>query len=506
MHPITSFTHYDYVIIFLHLHSYPYFSFRKIKFDDCVRLKDEKATHGYWRFHHSNFRRGRPDLLTQIKRMPSHGKNNGNCASGSNSNAAGTNTSSTCNVNFKTEIDTLKKRIEEMNKNMTELTTMVQKVSIHKESDRESNVKDTAAAEETASNAATSQVNVGSKRKQREPSKEVALQEQPRPDLVHSTTSALPPADDDTSDVQDIQASSFEEERHAASSTSNNQNNLRLILPDTEVDDEDGALLRPSEMLSSDVGYDEILPMDLVEENEITSSLGIKIPSATSTSTNMFATSTSVITPKGLPSDGAESQPSSNDNHSAQRQPRTQRPDPQLMERLAEALSVLPKQMQEQIVERIISAITTSNLSLFPPHNNKNTGEEGHDGVPTNVVPHSSSKSIDDSLLPDDYDEEGCSTTTSASHSTHRQQHHHHSRAAATLAALLDHYSAEIKKAKAKKDQQQLEEESAEQQGRKQSPHQSPNQSPKQQGKKSPSNKSNKNASVKTIPVIPVHA
>jgi len=84
----------------------------------------EKLTANYWRFRHENFRRGRPDLLTEIKRS-NHQK-----AQVTKKASAPT---SEVDTSTKSEVQTLKKRIEEMTRNIDELTAMVQSVSLKQE-------------------------------------------------------------------------------------------------------------------------------------------------------------------------------------------------------------------------------------------------------------------------------------------------------------------------------------------------------------------------------------
>ena len=48
-----------------------FYQFRKIKYVDSIRIdpKLEAETANYWRFRHEYFQRGRPDLLSEIKRL-----------------------------------------------------------------------------------------------------------------------------------------------------------------------------------------------------------------------------------------------------------------------------------------------------------------------------------------------------------------------------------------------------------------------------------------------------
>ena len=107
-----------------------FYSFRKIKYHDSLRidLETEKKTANYWRFRHEHFQRGRPDLLTQIKRT--NGKGSVAAAAASKPAAVSSSVAAAAPAVDKSEVLTLKKRIDEMTKNMDALTEMVQKVSL----------------------------------------------------------------------------------------------------------------------------------------------------------------------------------------------------------------------------------------------------------------------------------------------------------------------------------------------------------------------------------------
>ena len=114
---------------------------------------------------------------------------------------------------------------------------------------------------------------------------------------------------------------------------------------------------------------------------------------------------------------------------------RTDRADPALMERLAEALAVLPKEMQEQIVERLIAAITTTDLFTAPLLESTTASNL----VPSRHTDHDEEGSAvygDDASSNADGDEEVSNRPAEVGMPL----------AAATLAALLSHYSAEVKK------------------------------------------------------------
>jgi hypothetical protein len=120
-----------------------------------------------------------------------------------------------------------------------------------------------------------------------------------------------------------------------------------------------------------------------------------------------------------------------------------QRPDPELMERLSEALAVLPKEMQEQIVDRLIASITST--ALF--------GGNGSATKAVDVIPDKPLEVVDteeaaaDVVIAQTPEEPGMPL------------------AAATLASLLSYYSNMVKHSDG-----------------------------------------NSNSAVKTIPVIPCHA
>ena len=120
-----------------------FYSFRKIKYADTIRIdpKLEAETANYWRFRHENFRRGRPDLLVEIKRM------NGQ------KGVEKKDEKFPENVVVNGEVAALKKRIDEMTKNIDALTAMVAKVNLKQE-------------QQEVSEASSS---VGAKRKKAEP-------------------------------------------------------------------------------------------------------------------------------------------------------------------------------------------------------------------------------------------------------------------------------------------------------------------------------------------------
>jgi hypothetical protein len=119
-----------------------FYSFRKIRYNDSIRIDPEleAKTSGYWRFYHPKFQKGHPEWLTEIKRTASHPKPSSPVKPGivrSETTATNTALSSEAeNLKLKTEVTSLKERIEAMTKNIDQLTTMVQKVTLNQEEEK----------------------------------------------------------------------------------------------------------------------------------------------------------------------------------------------------------------------------------------------------------------------------------------------------------------------------------------------------------------------------------
>mmetsp|Transcript_20711 Transcript_20711/g.37629 ORF Transcript_20711/g.37629 Transcript_20711/m.37629 type:complete len:389 (-) Transcript_20711:204-1370(-) len=98
-----------------------FYGFRKIKYSDTLVIdkKLEAETANYWRFKHDKFQRGKPELLSKIKR--------------SNGQSTTTSSGKTEDANLKSEVTTLKKRIEAMTKNIDDLTSLVEQVTLNQD-------------------------------------------------------------------------------------------------------------------------------------------------------------------------------------------------------------------------------------------------------------------------------------------------------------------------------------------------------------------------------------
>jgi hypothetical protein len=124
-----------------------FYGFRKIKYTDSIRINtaEEQKTANFWRFRHENFKKGREDLLGDIKRMNSASKEVAKKASASTSASLKTSSSSATTTatvkkvvdkkgaevkELKEELNTLKDRIKEMTSNIDQLTSLVQTVTL----------------------------------------------------------------------------------------------------------------------------------------------------------------------------------------------------------------------------------------------------------------------------------------------------------------------------------------------------------------------------------------
>ena len=280
-----------------------FYSFRKIKYADTIRLdpKLEAATANFWRFKHENFQRGRPDLLTEIKRMTAAQSKAAAAAAAAASivspDAAHSSSSSSIatpqNQAMKSEIDTLKKQLEEMNRNMSELTCMVQQVSL------------TSSPPEP----------LGNKRKK--------VEATVLPETVGSR------------DFSDDALEVFMDAGPDDIMFANDDSPMRMI-PESKP---------TSRESSTDTNLTDT---DFVDQLFTVFGDEGKQPSS---STKTMEEELPAPEPVGSFSYPPLNTSSTTDN----------RPDSELMERLSEALAVLPKDMQEQIVNRLIASIVSTN-------------------------------------------------------------------------------------------------------------------------------------------------
>lgn len=379
-----------------------FYSFRKVKYHDSLRIDPEieKETANYWRFKHENFQRGKPHLLSLIKRTQSATKEGGGMSASASVTGSSSSpqpeiakSSNQINNDTATEVQHLKMRIEEMTKNIDELTAMVKEVSLKQEDGDD-----------------YSGASVGYKRKK------------------------------------------FSVEAEAAA-----LGNACMDGPDE---------IRPDDMLSS-MELDEMIALPVSSMPSAPVPDGIVRETSTSTQSSDFAFVDTFFTSfKDEPANDFDDvfiqdadvpphfshlpNPSTNTaRESKEPSSSNDRPDPELMKRLGDALMLLPRETQEIIVNRLIAAITSAD---FMSNMSSSSSKEG-----------THQKSSEDKAIVED-------VVADAPQTSEEQEKAPYPLAAATLAALLKHYSSQL-----------------------------------QRGESSAS--TNKNGPVaKSIPVIPVHA
>lgn len=311
----------DSLLCILYSHTYPlpsfnpqqlnFYSFRKIKYADTIRIDPEleKETANYWRFRHENFQRGKPNLLTEIKRM--NGQKSTTTTNGTNSNSSTTNNTTAKTTvkeeDTKSEVQVLKKRIEEMTKNIDKLTNMVEKVSLKQEAPVPYGNHES--SEDSSPDAVTAP---GNKRKK------VAPEDDVRPDEMMSGM--------DLEDEMDIPAPEMPSPM-PLSPESSNATELTQI-SDNEFVDQLFTAFKEDEV---EEVFEEAFKLDAPLEAPL-----LALPP--------------VVAPKVAYNKNG--------------------PDTELMTRLGDALMLLPRETQEMIVDRLIAAITSTdsleNVSWSP--------------------------------------------------------------------------------------------------------------------------------------------
>ena len=274
-----------------------FYSFRKIKYQDSLRIDPqlEAATANYWRFRHEHFRRGRPDLLVEIKRMNNMPKN----AAKQPAAVAAAKQEAVLKpvLAVDSEVQALKKRIEEMNKNIDQLTAMVEKVNLKQEEHEQQHQLQQQEEQQFQQH---DLLVVGSNKRK----KIVVADPIPEPEPVPSLPEA--PLEVPSMAIDDLAALPLPPTLPDPA-LSLRQMSVDSTSTDTEFVDQ----------LLTQFGKDEDVEfLDIAEDNDETNVQDIK-----------------PVQPE--------------------------RPDPELMQRLSDALMVLPKEIQEMIVERLIQSITS---------------------------------------------------------------------------------------------------------------------------------------------------
>lgn len=284
-----------------------FYGFRKIKFSDTIKIDTEleAETANYWRFRHEKFLKGRPELLVDIKRS--------NSTSVSEKGKVGkTPTEPKEDITgLKSEVDVLKDRIAKMSQDIDALTGLVKNVNLN-------SVKQESPLTEPVDSAEP-----GKKRKK---------------EMI-------------TPDGSPDEVKSFAPKMIIEETTSN-------ILPPSSVKEE----LMVEPVTSSQVERNDLNDIDFTPSSIFAGESSFKRSiSGNSNATddafvdelfNAFEGITEVVPPEIMDSDDDIDMKEVTQDPNA--------PDPALMNKLSEALTVLPQDIQELLVNRLIATITSS--------------------------------------------------------------------------------------------------------------------------------------------------
>jgi len=398
-----------------------FYAFRKIKTNDSIRIDAalEAATANYWRFFHPKFQRGKPEWLQDIKRSSSTPRGSGS----SKKSAVATKTTTPDaapssgatlgkeNSELKSEVTTLKERIEAMNKNIDMLTTMVQNVSMAQKGKTDED--------------STSKVNENNKRVKTELQMPACVPDEPSssievPDVAPSMPS---PASFGAADT--IPPSNPLE--------AGNVRHTDMFLRETS---------RTSDL--SDEGFVDTLFTAFKGDEESDDVMGDVIDLAAGPDVDTDSM-------KLNDSPWLNSSPLADSTSDDIDVGKNRRPSEELMNRLSDALSLLPREIQELIVDRLIQAITSpkeirESLQVSEALKDAVTTVTT-DRLPTSVPqsPRRVALSCDDSAMmtDDDRSTAAASVVPAASPSPKPVPNPSLPLAAATLAALLSQYGKE---------------------------------------------------------------
>jgi len=403
-----------------------FYAFRKIKTNDSIRIDAalEAATANYWRFFHPKFQRGKPDWLQEIKRSSSTPRGAGIAKKGIVSGKTATPDAAPSsapvlgkeNSELKTEVTSLKERIEAMNKNIDMLTTMVQNVSMAQKAktDEES----------------TSEVNENNKRVK------TALQTPARvPDEISSSI-----------EVPDTAPSMPSPVSVAATNTIPPSNPLKANnIRHTDL------FLRETSQTSdiSDEGFVDTLFTAFKGDEDSDDVMGDVIDLAAGPDVDTDSM-------KLIDSPWLNSSPLSDSILDDVEGVNDNRPRSELMNQLSDALSLLPQEIQELIVDRLIQAITSPKEireslqvteALRDVVSSVTSTNTTTDYLPTSVPqsPRHVASSCDDLAMMSDDDRStaAASVVPAATPSPKSVPNPSLPLAAATLAALLSQYGKE---------------------------------------------------------------
>jgi len=297
-----------------------FYGFRKIKFADTIRINTalEQKTANFWRFRHDNFRKGREDLLVEIKRSnsnrPSNSTSDGRVKLKASKGAAGKKTIEKTEevVELKNELNTLKSRIAQMTNNIDELTTLVQNVTLKDSATNAAVVAGGVVTSAVDSDPVDNSAAAGNKRKKLHGPMDMVVDEVTSSAPI-STVSAVP-VSTSTNPLDDI----------TFTPTS--------IFPSEPVLTREG---QGDEPVSDDDFVDELFNFgDDIASPDL-------ILSAPSTPISLSPVSSPMRV-----EDNFDQKPNA--------------PDGKMMDELSDALTLLPKDIQEMLVNRLITTITSS--------------------------------------------------------------------------------------------------------------------------------------------------
>lgn len=322
-----------------------FYGFRKVKYSDSLRINadEDRATANYWRFRHDLFMRGRKDLLGEIRR------NVGQAAPvlvrrvpavpGSGPSPSGPANGGEEVRELRSEMSRMRYRMDNMARDIDELTGMVKKVSVADDD-----------GEEGGS---------GSKRKKTAGSSPGAVTDA----APSSATLVVSPG----GAVPDAASSSVLPDWDAGADIDMLLSGSDQILPDVAPSSDAGSSLSRSSSTSgvSDEGFVDELYDAFASEGPLDAE-----PASVGTGT--------AVAPAAPGAGGS-------------------RPDPVIMRRIEDSLSTLPRDMHELVATRLITAIE----GAAPPVVDASEGATGTSTSTSGKLDRSISVDADDAVMPD---------------------------------------------------------------------------------------------------------
>lgn len=321
-----------------------FYGFRKVKFSNSLRIdrKLEAETAKFWRFRHDKFRKGRKDLLVDIKRTPSSAGAAPSTAlkpvvplAATSSNLqrltpVGLGVHAQQQLvkqqqihqqvqqqvkqqqqqqqqkpeevtHLKTEMQQLKQRIASMTKNIDDLTEAVKKVSVKDEQQQKEKEGGESPVVSPGAGSVKVEPEVGNKRKKMDTIKQES-------DVIMEDLPIMPDWNPSSSDLAGVDS---------------------MLLGDNPLPD-----------LTTSIGAAPSSPSPAPSDDTFVDDLF-----------QAFADEDAIIPGmEGLEKDVMAEEETTNPN----------RPDPQLMKRIEDSLSTIPKDMHDMVANRLIDAISNS--------------------------------------------------------------------------------------------------------------------------------------------------